>query len=121
MPTPEATDPKFWEDFWGWLLAAGGGLAVAVRQIAKRRKREDDVPAWVDRVVDALAEVRDTVTRVNEATTENIRAVLTLYGKDVTEIRSAQERQARELAGIREQISDLRVELARRNGNGGGK
>ena len=116
MPTPEATDPRFWEDFWGWLLAAGGGLAVAVRQIAKRRKREDDAPAWVDRVVDALAEVRDTVTRVNEATTENIRAVLTLYGKDVTEIRSAQERMAREVASLKEMVQELRVDFARRNG-----
>lgn len=120
MPMPDAPDPKFFEDFWGWLFAAVGGLAVAVRQLTKRRKaKAEDEPAWVDRIVAALEDVRDTVTRVNEATTDNIRAVLTIYGKDVSEIRSAQDRQARELAAIREQISDLRVELARRNGSAG--
>ena len=111
MPTPEAADQKLLEEVWGWLLAAGGAFVVAVRQLTKRRKHSEDAPAWVDRIVEALAEVRDTVTRVNEATTENIRAALALYGKDVTEIRSAQERMEREM-------HEMRVEMARRNGNG---
>ena len=124
MPSPEVHDPKFWEDFWGWLLAAGGGLLVAVRHLAKRVRSGGGEPAWVDRVVGALVEVRETVERVNEATTQNIRSVLTLYGKDVTEIRSAQERMSRELDEMKNALEHLRTDVAvirdrgGRNGNG---
>ena len=41
-------------------------------------------------------------------------AALMMYGKDVSEIRSAQERMQRDLDTITRDISDLRVEIARK-------
>ena len=60
-------------------------------------------PAMRGTQADTVAELRNvaaTVRSVNEATTANIRAVLELYGKDVTEIRSAQERMTDDLHDV---------------------
>ena len=106
MPAPETTDPKFWEPLWEWLfLPAGGGLLLAIKRTL-RKKSDESEPAWVGRIIEALE-------RVNDATTENIRSVLTLYGKDVSEIRSAQERVADDLGELKRAVGDLRIEVAK--------
>ena len=106
MPSPETTDPKFWEPLWEWLfLPAGGGLLLAIKRLTGK-KAEEGEPAWVGRIIEVLE-------RVNDATTENIRSVLTLYGKDVSEIRSAQERMADDLGELKRAVGDLRVEVAK--------
>lgn len=77
------------------------------------KKREDD-REHRDAIVTALHEVANTVRDVNAATTANIRTVLELYGKDVSEIRDAQERADRQLSDITKALADLRVEVAKR-------
>lgn len=65
-------------------------------------------------IVDALHDVSDTVRQVNQETTNSIRQALVMYGKDVSEIRSAQERADDRLTGIERSVNELRIEVAKR-------
>lgn len=117
---------------WGGLVVGIAGALVAIRKglqkigvlepkfdyermaeaFFKQKAAED--ARHRDAIVDGLHEVAETVRQVNAATTANIRAVLELYGKDVSEIRDAQERADRQLDSIAKALGDLRVEVAKR-------
>lgn len=117
---------------WGGLVVGIAGALVAIRKGLQKigvlepkfdyekmaaaffsQKAAEDAHHR-DAIVAGLREVADTVRQVNAATTANIRTVLELYGKDVSEIRDAQERSDRQLDSIAKSLADLRVEVAKR-------
>lgn len=79
---------------------------MAEKDIADREHR--------DAIVTALGKVDASIHSVNSATAQNIRAALELYGKDVAQIRTAQERVERQIDSLSDNIAELRVEVASR-------
>jgi hypothetical protein len=126
-PTPP--DSATWEYLVGGFVALGGIVAAA----AKRSKRlaigaEPDYESMAraffaekeeaderhrNAIIDALDRVSATVRAVNETTTENIRRVLMEYGRDVTQIKSAQEQIGRDIHETRKLVDDIRLQQAR--------
>lgn len=101
MPMPDAPDPKFFEDFWGWLFAAVGGLAVAVRQLTKRRKaKAEEEPVWADRIVEALNRNTAAIERLIDSNRE---------AHDLTrqELRSVNDATRNAIAGLLRSMSEM--------------
>jgi hypothetical protein len=128
----DATDPKFWEEFWGWLLLGPlAGLAVLLKRAKAFGKPDYEEMAkafFAEKAVEdgkhreallgglrdlkraieqGFGESNSNTLRVNTATSENMRQVLAMYGKDVTEIRSAIERMDSRVDGLASDVAVL--------------
>lgn len=106
-PSPEVSDPKFWENFWTWLfLPAGGGIAVAARKLLRRR--EAVAPDYEAMAAAWFAEKERADTQHRDAITDAIR--------ELCQVTRDEHQKTRELLrdvneNTRDRISDLLVKV----------